>query len=681
MSYQPRILEKFESSDGARVVTFPLFAYEYESEQSLRNPEADLTGADYAVDLLGTSPGVKNSGRERLRFVNYATTPTAVDTARDVMFRDLHAIGLGKLYSIDSAGVRRWAWARIADMPSMSWKSGDIFKQSMALGFIRRSDWYSTTQRVYQFDLGSDDDTFTVHNNGDAPVRFMQWRLRSQANFRLAAGTAITDATRRANTQGDGEAAGSSFVGAWATRTNLVTNGGLETNTTGWSVGASSTIERSTDQAKFGAASLKCTYVDNTILAIYSITLTAVAHSASVWVYIPTSYSGTQLRVGFEQFTSATGTLTSDPNMSLRDQWQRVVIPNVTPNGADLIGSIRVYEFGSAPDNGEFIYIDGLQVEVGAFPSPYIHTDGGTASRTGADIETPIAGLGIAASPAGGFWAACRVRMQVTDENLEVAGGATGYTVWQWGNSATDVFGLFFRSGSQRFLFRMTDASASQDVNVSAAAENFAAGDDLTLIICWTDAVMKASGNGAAFQSAARARTPAGGGAVVNMLVAHAGADQLNSAMHWCAMGTGIPTDADAAYIHALGNTDPSLDELDAAPSGGLTCTRVWTGDGVGSGTTYYTNPKIVNDSNDDEFSTTRDSTATDDELKVDSERATVERSTDDGSVYANDYSLFSIGATQVGFMRLEEGENDFHYEDGGTPNEVVELRFYEAFN
>ena len=42
--------------------------------------------------------------------------------------------------------------------------------------------------------------------------------------------------------------------------TNIVTNGGLETNTTGWVAQGTNTIARSTEQARSGAASLKVTY-------------------------------------------------------------------------------------------------------------------------------------------------------------------------------------------------------------------------------------------------------------------------------------------------------------------------------------------------------------------------------------------------------------------------------------
>ena len=68
-------------------------------------------------------------------------------------------------------------------------------------------------------------------------------------------GNEITDASRAINVEGDGLSDDGSF-GIWEATENLVTNGGFETNATGWTVTGANTIARSTDQAKFGPASL-----------------------------------------------------------------------------------------------------------------------------------------------------------------------------------------------------------------------------------------------------------------------------------------------------------------------------------------------------------------------------------------------------------------------------------------
>src|SRR3990167_8608460 len=96
-------------------------------------------------------------------------------------------------------------------------------------------------------------------------------------------GNEITDAVRRAGVEGDGVSPSDFSLGIWEATTNLCTNGGFETNTTGWTTSGTSTIERSTAQAKFGAASAKCTRGTGTSLAIApSATLTAALHAISV---------------------------------------------------------------------------------------------------------------------------------------------------------------------------------------------------------------------------------------------------------------------------------------------------------------------------------------------------------------------------------------------------------------
>ena len=76
-------------------------------------------------------------------------------------------------------------------------------------------------------------------------------------------GNEITDITRRTNTQGDGLLPEQGSTGIWEATTNLVTNGGLESNTTGWNSGASfgtnagATISRVASQRKFGGFSLE----------------------------------------------------------------------------------------------------------------------------------------------------------------------------------------------------------------------------------------------------------------------------------------------------------------------------------------------------------------------------------------------------------------------------------------
>jgi hypothetical protein len=145
--------------------------------------------------------------------------------------------------------------------------------------------------------------------------------------------------------------------------TNLLDNTRFGTNTTGWATGGTNTIARSTDQAKFGDYSLKCTYGNTAAqLASYGITLTAAAHSLAMEVYIPSNYDGTDLAINWNGFTGGVGTSTVSADMTKRNVWQRVEAPNFTPDAGDLTGNVRIRENGSAPTAGRFVYIDGIDV-------------------------------------------------------------------------------------------------------------------------------------------------------------------------------------------------------------------------------------------------------------------------------------------------------------------------------
>jgi hypothetical protein len=150
---------------------------------------------------------------------------------------------------------------------------------------------------------------------------------------------------------------------------NLCTNPSFETGTTGWTTGGTNTIATSAVQQRRGVYSCKCTYTDNDLLASYAITLTDADHVAAMDIYIPSTYTGTQLTLTWTGFTSGT-VVAGLADMTIKDHWQRVHC-HINPDAGDLAGTLTLSETGTNGDAAQFIYIDGVQIETGMAPTTY----------------------------------------------------------------------------------------------------------------------------------------------------------------------------------------------------------------------------------------------------------------------------------------------------------------------
>jgi len=155
--------------------------------------------------------------------------------------------------------------------------------------------------------------------------------------------------------------------------TNLCTNPSFETGTTGWTTGGTNTIATSAVQQRRGVYSCKCTYTDNDLLASYAITLTDADHVAAMDIYIPSTYTGTQLTLTWTGFTSGT-VVAGLADMTIKDHWQRVHC-HINPDAGDLAGTLTLSETGTNGDAAQFIYIDGVQIETGMAPTTYFDGD------------------------------------------------------------------------------------------------------------------------------------------------------------------------------------------------------------------------------------------------------------------------------------------------------------------
>jgi hypothetical protein len=179
----------------------------------------------------------------------------------------------------------------------------------------------------------------------------------------------------------------------WRGSTNIVTNGGFESNATNWSAN-NGAVARSTAQNKFGTASLQVTpngagASEGTFSRAGGHGYAAspsVSYSASMWLY---SSVARDVHMGFDEYTAADVFITSGSvNASLpAGRWTRVTYTRTTSGTAAFV--VPFVYTNDATGGVTPFYVDGVQVEQQPYATPYIETNGATASRSAAYVTAP----------------------------------------------------------------------------------------------------------------------------------------------------------------------------------------------------------------------------------------------------------------------------------------------------
>lgn len=186
---------------------------------------------------------------------------------------------------------------------------------------------------------------------------------------------------------------GSEFgIGRPKGATNLVLNGGFETNTTGWVANGSATITRSTTQAMYGTAGLKVTAtITSAAGAQVQVTLSGSTagstYSGSCWIFCdPASTAlGKVMNLRLQEAGGAQGAASSDgASVTLVAGWQRLTHTRTIVQ--DDRTALQIYPRLASGLLGDEFYIDGVQIETGAAGTPYIETNGGTATRASSKV-------------------------------------------------------------------------------------------------------------------------------------------------------------------------------------------------------------------------------------------------------------------------------------------------------
>lgn len=357
-------------------------------------------------------------------------------------------------------------------------------------------------------------------------------------------GGLITDAVRAAGVEGDGLTPPAG-VGIWPGATNLVTNGGFESDTTGWA-GISATLARTTDVSKFGAASLEVSASNGQGARSPAVALTnASTYTASGWLR---SESGRTIRIAFWNAAFAT---VASATIAATSDFQRV---SLTYTAAASENHYVTFQDLSGSGTAATFQLDGVQVETGSIATPYIETDGGTASRTAGRIQVPVSDLGVTETQG---WVVVRLKAGAASTSL--SGFPTEFTWTAGGNDYLTAY--YSASGAAWTMQRRTSGGTAS----ATAADTFTAGQSLTIANAWEATRLRVSVDGAAFQNNTGTQFIPSIGTSTADIGSFATASHIDSNVLWLAIGSGTLTDADAAAIHAFGDTPPLPNQF---PSG-----------------------------------------------------------------------------------------------------------------
>lgn len=346
-------------------------------------------------------------------------------------------------------------------------------------------------------------------------------------------GNEITDASRAAGTAGDGLLNDSSF-GIWEATTNLVTNGGFETNATGWNA-VSAAIARVTAQFKFGAASGEI--VSSNLVAnegaYHNFTATAAVYTVSAWVR---GAAGGTVRMAVRDsggLNPQTGTA-----VTLTSSWQRITLTTTALTAATW----RCYVETNVQQNITF-QADGVQAELQPLATPYVHTDGATAARAAARVRAPVSLIDETQA-----WVAARLRMGWASTTPPT----TIPYFFEFIDDSSNRLTCYYSAGALAM-----DRGSAGVFQTLTRATAWAAGATPTIIFAWTATQLKVSFDGSAFTTIASATIPTMAASTFGVCNAGAAAtNQIDSDILWFACGTGTLTDGDAAVIHGYGNSD-----------------------------------------------------------------------------------------------------------------------------
>jgi hypothetical protein len=385
-------------------------------------------------------------------------------------------------------------------------------------------------------------------------------------------GDPITDAVRALGVQGDGLTPPRGF-GIWEATTNLHTQGGYESDAGGVAnEGNFATFARSNAHgAKFGSWALVLT-ATGTGAGTVSLFLksgtrvpvvvgTTYTFSAHLW---SPSLLSAFLRIRwYDSGGTEVGSTSVSPTVALaatKDGSSRLSVTAVAPAGA---ATMRPLLTSPAVVAGNILVVDGVQVEAQPLATPYVETDGATATRAAARLTCPVASIVDETQGA----VVARILTGFTATSAPHA--ADSLALWWWEDDSNNLLLLDYEVGADTWRMVRAATVGGQGAALSAA-QTFGLGATKTLAGVWTPTQVRIGVDGAALIAAAGGGIPALAASTFDIGRRAVGNERwIDSNVLWMAFLPSL-TDAEFAAVHALPDDDPDFRSL------GLSALMVW---------------------------------------------------------------------------------------------------------
>lgn len=333
-----------------------------------------------------------------------------------------------------------------------------------------------------------------------------------------------------------------------------------------------STLTRTTTQSKFGSASAQVVTQGLVVAEGGFVSSSSGLNrpagttvSTQAWVK---GTPGVQVHI-WTRIVNTDASLSDSPQVAytLDGSWQHLISSawSVRPGKTGDQYEVMVR---TATATATTFYIDGAQIEETPATTPFVATNGSTATRAGGSVLVPS---NFITDSQG--WVAMRVRPEWANGTVLYGAAQTRFFAYGTVDTPGRILGLYDPVSNVFRAYRSVNGTVS---TADVSGGTFNSGTMMTLVFAWTPTQVKMSLNGNPFTTTAGSAPTTGASALwLGADPFSGGSWQCDCEILWAATGTGTLADGDAAAINSFGDSDHSRSAFPGQP------TMAW--DGVSS--------------------------------------------------------------------------------------------------